>query len=284
MNTQQLTALEQLFDVKQEIDLPLPFELATLYGHLSLPAYAGKAYVMGNFVSTLDGVVALNEAGHNGSGEINGVNHQDHMVMGLLRAIADAIIVGAGTLREARNHRWTAAYIYPSLTDAYQQLRKTLGKSIPPLNVIVTERGNISLDLPLFQTSEVPVLIVTTKQGENRINAQTIPPSVQVLALEGNGPLSARAILEEVTRVRKCEVILTEGGPQLFGTFLAEQCLNELFLTLAPQVAGRDENNERPGIVAGKLFAPEHPVWGKLISIKRGESHLFLRYEFESKA
>jgi hypothetical protein len=53
-------------------------------------------------------------------------------------------------------------------------------------------------------------------------------------------------------------------------------------LPLAPQVAGRDGHIERGGIVAGKIFAPEHPLWGKLLSVKLGGSHLFLRYAFES--
>ena len=66
------------------------------------------------------------------------------------------------------------------------------------------------------------------------------------------------------------------------GDFFAERCLDELFLTLAPQVAGRDNGNERLGVVAGKLFAPDHPMWGTLVSVKRGGSHLFLRYAFES--
>src|SRR5439155_24383118 len=131
---------------------------------------------------------------------------------------------------------------------------------------------------PVFQLAEVPVLIVTTKQGQDRLYAQSIPQSVQIATVESDGPLNARAILLEVTRVRQCVVILTEGGPQLFGDFLVEKCLDELFLTLAPQVAGRDGHIERPGIAAGKIFAPEHPLWGKLISIKRGGSHLFLRY------
>ncbi len=282
MNSHNLTPLEQLFKLEHGNDLPLPPELTTLYGHLSLPARADKPYIIGNFVTTLDGVVALNAPGHNSGVEISGFNQQDHMIMGLLRAIADAIIVGAGTLRVARNHRWTAAYIYPPLTDAYQQLRNSLGKTAPPLNVFVTEHGNISLDLPVFQSSEVPILIVTTKQAQSRIFAQNIPPSVQISTLESTGSLSARAILLEVTHVRQCDVILTEGGPQLFGDFLAEKCLDELFLTLAPQVAGRDGHIERPGLVAGKAFAPEHPLWGKLISIKRSGSHLFLRYAFES--
>ena len=67
------------------------------------------------------------------------------------------------------------------------------------------------------------------------------------------------------------------------GDFFAEQCLDELFLTLAPQIAGRDVHSERPGLVMGKRFAPEHPLWGTLMSVKRGASHLFLRYAFATK-
>jgi hypothetical protein len=62
----------------------------------------------------------------------------------------------------------------------------------------------------------------------------------------------------------------------------AERFLDELFLTLAPQIAGRDRSVERPGLVAGKRFAAEHPLWGTLIGVKRGGSHLFLRYTFET--
>ncbi len=64
------------------------------------------------------------------------------------------------------------------------------------------------------------------------------------------------------------------------GDFLAEGSLDELFLTLSPQVAGRDGTVERPGFVAGKRFAPERPLWGTLAGVKRGGSHLFLRYAF----
>jgi riboflavin biosynthesis pyrimidine reductase len=64
------------------------------------------------------------------------------------------------------------------------------------------------------------------------------------------------------------------------GDFFAEQVLDELFLTMAPQIAGRNGQVERPGLVMGKRFAPEQPLWGTLVSVKRAESHLFLRYAF----
>ena len=97
------------------------------------------------------------------------------------------------------------------------------------------------------------------------------------------GPLRAQAIVQAVCEVRLCQVILVEGGPQLLGDFFAEGLLDVLFLTLAPQIAGRDASTERPGLVEGHRFAPEHPLWGTLVSIKRGGSHLFLRYAFATK-
>ncbi len=60
------------------------------------------------------------------------------------------------------------------------------------------------------------------------------------------------------------------------GGFLAEQLLDELFLTLAPQIAGQDEQSERPALVAGQLFVPERSLWSTLISVKCGGNHLFL--------
>ena len=160
-----LAPLETLYDVERGSDLPLPPELALLYGRLAFPAHPGRPYIIGNFVTTLDGVVSLNEPGHASGGDISGFNQHDRMVMGLLRAIADVVIVGAGTLRVEPQHRWTAEYIYPPLVQEYQLLRTNLGKPEPPLNVIVTARGEIDLDLPVFRSGEVPVLLVTTKRG-----------------------------------------------------------------------------------------------------------------------
>lgn len=281
MNT--ITPLETLFEAQVGTVLPLPPELAVVYGQLRFPVSPNRPYVFANFVSSLDGVVSLEAPGRAGGGDISDNNTHDHMVMGILRAVADAVIVGAGTLRKSPRHVWTAGHIYPPFASLYQQLRHALGKSEPPLNVIVTREGNVNLNQPLFLSGEVPVLLITTMQGEQRLRQHTIPPSTAIVALEqsASGELSARAILEATQRARPADLILTEGGPQLLGTFLAERCLDELFLTLAPQVAGRDDTIARPGLVSGKLFAPEFPLWGSLVSIKRETSHLFLRYRFD---
>jgi hypothetical protein len=64
---------------------------------------------------------------------------------------------------------------------------------------------------------------------------------------------------------------------------LAERCLDELFLTLAPQIAGRAEGTNRPSLVSGKIFAPEDPIWATLVTAKRAGSHLFFRYAFDTQ-
>lgn len=286
MNT--LPPLDSLFEEKDGKELPLPAELAAFYGPLRLPIHSrhsGRPYVLGNFVTTLDGVVSLQAPGQKGGGEISGNNRHDHAIMGLLRAIADAIVVGAGTLRDSPGHRWTPAQVAPAYADAFSQLRITLGKQEMPLSVFVTTSGNISLSMTALQTPGIPVLIVTTAQGAQRIRAQQVPQWVQVAEVEADseGSIDARTILQAVHQLRRCDIILTEGGPLLLGNFLAARVLDELFLTLAPQIAGRDEQTGRPGLVAGQVFAPQHPLWGELVSVKRSESHLFLRYRFATE-
>jgi riboflavin biosynthesis pyrimidine reductase len=223
-----LTPLVSLFDMEHGRDLPLPPDLATLYGRLAFPPHRGRAHVVGNFVTTLDGVVTLNEPGHASGGDISEFNRHDQVVMGLLRAVADAVIVGAGTLGSVPQHRWTAQYIYPLLADVYRQLRISLGKKASPLNVIVTAHGEVDLQLPVFQSGEVPVLLITMTQGAERIRAQPLPPDAELQAIQSTGSVSARAILQAVNRVRQGEMILVEDGPQLLGDFFAERLLAEM--------------------------------------------------------
>jgi len=278
-----LTPLETLFDPAAGDEIPLPPELATLYGPLRFPPREGRPHVIGNFVTTLDGIASLSAPGLPGGGPISGSNPHDRMVMGLLRSVADAVIVGAGTLRSVPRHLWTAEHIYPPLSDSYRRLRIASGKSPTPWNVIVTARGEIDLDLPVFRSGAVKVLVVTNPGGARTIRGRGLPSSVVIGVVEQGGAIGARSILSEVGRLLEGKIFLVEGGPRLMGDFFAEKCLDELFLTLAPQVAGRDGSVERPGFVSGKRFGPEHPLWGTLAGVKRAGSHLFLRYAFTAE-
>jgi riboflavin biosynthesis pyrimidine reductase len=300
-----LAPLETLFEAKRGKSLPLPPRLARLYGRLRMPLERSRPHVISNFVTTLDGVVSLNVKGHASGGDISGSSAQDRMVMGLLRAIADVVIVGAGTLNVDRRHVWTAERICPGLADDYRRLRALLGKPAPPLNVIVSGSGRVDLGLPVFASGEAQALIVTTTAGAKRLRKQRAPESVEICAVRqsasatrggasatgggasatggGTGAIRSSSILEQVCRrfqVGSGKLILVEGGPQLLGAFYSEHALDEQFLTLAPQIAGRDVGDQRLSLVMGRTFAPRRPLWGTLSDLRRGSRHLFLRYSF----
>ncbi len=276
----ELTPLETLYAAQRGRVVKLPRAIADLYGALYLSSPRGRPLVISNFVSTLDGVISLAERGHETAGAISGFSPHDRMVMGVLRALADVVIVGAGTLRVEPAHVWTAEHIFPELKDAFAELRRTLRKREQPLNVVVSASGKLDLKARVFAAGEVPALVVTTRDGANRLRRRRVPDSVQIAVTRGTHAIHAQTILHEVVKRRASKIILVEGGPQLLGDFFAEQCLDEQFLTLAPQIAGRDDEHQRPSLIMGKTFAPRHPVWGELLSVKRGDSHLFVRYKF----
>ena len=276
-----LASLQTLFEATRGKMLPLPPKLARIYGCLRMPLPHSRPYVFSNFVTTLDGVVSLNAKGHASGADISGFSAQDRMVMGLLRAIADVVIVGSGTLGADRRHVWTAEAIFPELANEYRQLSQALGKRGAPLNVIISGSGEIDLRLPVFASGKVPALIVTTTAGARRIRKQGAPDPVEIRAIRrGASAIPASAILDEVCRVSPGKLILVEGGPRLLGDFYAEHLVDEQFLTLAPQIAGRDAGDGRLSLVMGRAFAPRDALWGTLIDVRRGSSHLFLRYSF----
>lgn len=92
--------------------------------------------------------------------------------------------------------------------------------------------------------------------------------------------MTAQEIVDAIHTRRELDLVLVEAGPRLIGDFLAEHVLPELFLTDAPQIAGRARSLERPGFVVDKLFAPQDPLWGELTEVRRAQRHLFLRYAF----
>ncbi len=277
----QLPPLETLFDASAGVDMALDGELARLYGALRFPVPRGRPWVIGNFVATLDGVTVLGDPAHEGGGAISGFNKHDRMVMGLLRAVSDAIVVGAGTLRAEPRHLWTPEGIYGDLAAEYAALRRRLGLAASPLNVFVTASGDIDLSLPVFSSAKVDALIVTTASGERTLRRQTVRQGVAVVGVP-DARVSAAAVIAAIERAQPARLILVEGGPRLMADFFAERRLDEMFLTIAPQVAGRDEGVVRSGFVEGRLFLPHDPRWGKLVSVKRAESHLLLRYDFSA--
>jgi len=274
-----LSPLTVLFDEAPGDDIPLPPPLRNIYGRLSMPPSGMRPYLFANFVQSLDGVVTL-DAGTSAGRSISGANQHDRFVMGLLRSLADAVIVGAGTLRSVPNHRWTPAHIYPDLATEFAALRRALGKQPAPLNVIVTASGDLG-EAGILRQDEVPVLVVTTAQGAGPLVPTT--SAVQVVVASQGDEITPEEVLSAVASAIPGRLFLFEAGPTLMGRFLAERLIDELFLTVAPQIAGRDDAGARPGLAAGRTFAPDHPVWARLVSVRRADGHLFLRYVLPSR-
>jgi riboflavin biosynthesis pyrimidine reductase len=261
--------------------LPLSARLTRLIGPFRLPKAGATPYIFSNFVTTLDGVVSLHTRGHAAGGDISGFNLQDRMVMGLLRAVADVVMVGSGTLAADSHTLWTPEAICPELAPEFDHLRLALGKPGPPLNVIVSGSGSLDLRLPVFCSGRVRVMIVTTIAGAKRLAKQRVPGCVEIRAIGRSGAqIPARAICGEVCKLRGAKRVLVEGGPRLLADFFEQRLVTEQFLTLAPQIAGRTTGDGRPGLVMEKVFAPRNPLWGTLTDVRQGESHLFLRYSF----
>jgi riboflavin biosynthesis pyrimidine reductase len=126
----------------------------------------------------------------------------------------------------------------------------------------------------------MPAMIVTTTAGAKRLRRQNVPAPVVIRAVRGGNAIRAKSILDQVRRVNAGKLILVEGGPRLLGDFFGDHLLDEQFLTLAPQIAGREVDDRRLSLVMGRTFAPRSPLWGRLIDLRRGNSHLYLRYSF----
>jgi riboflavin biosynthesis pyrimidine reductase len=280
---QPFAALRTLLETTRGRALPLPPKLSRRYGEIRLPVPPSGLLVFSNFVSTLDGVVSLQVKGHSGGGDISGFNGQDRMVMGLLRAVADAVIVGSGTLAADPEHLWTPQAICPELGDDFRRLANAMAKPPAALNVIVSAEGTVNLRLPVFTSGKVAAMIITTVPGAKRLCRQRVPDTVQIDAIQGrSGEISAAEILRAVARAIPGKRILVEGGPRLLATFYKERLVNEQFLSLAPQLAGREMGDARMSLVMGKTFAPRDPLWGRLTDVRQGSRLLFLRYSFKA--
>jgi riboflavin biosynthesis pyrimidine reductase len=270
-----LTPFEVLSDDAVGSPVPLPERLSELYGCLRLNQAGASTRIISNFVSTIDGVVALNDDGTSGGGEISGFNRHDRALMGLLRSVSDAVVVGAGTLRAAPRHVWNAATAFPELNEEYCELRRRLGKADEPLNVIVTASGKLDPAYPVFNSDLVQTLIVTTPDGASELKRRGLSPRVMVDS-EGGEYVSARHVMSAIGCRTHTPMILVEGGPLLMAAFVKEALIDELFLTIAPWIAGRNETALRPGLVAGAIFDLE--TFARLLSVRAAADHLFLRY------
>jgi riboflavin biosynthesis pyrimidine reductase len=260
----------------------MPAALESRYGgRLEVPIRPDRPTLIANFVSTLDGVVALGSGDLSGGSVISGAHEPDRFGMAVLRAIADVVVVGAGTLRESRKQRWTAEHLQPALAPAFREWREAMGLAPQPTTVVVTSRGDIPTQHPGLTNPDVPVVIATSAEGAARLATHQLARHVALEEIGttetpgGGQRIGGQAIVDLVSSL-DAHLVLCEGGPHLLGELLAADVVDELFLTLAPQLVGRDDP-ARLGLVEG-LALPAGARWLELAAVRRSTSHLFLRY------
>ncbi len=218
-----------------------------------------RPYLVLNMVSTIDGRATLGGR----SGPIG--NSADRELFHALRGTVDAVMAGAGTVRVER---------YRALVrdEARRRRRRERGLAEEPLACIVSGRLALPPDIPLLCDPGARVVILTSSAASLREGASTI----EYIRTGHDGQLDLAAGLVELRQRFGVRTLLCEGGPHLNAQLLAAGVVDELFLSLAPKLAGGDTASEVLRILSGADLDP--PVELELIALLESDSHLFLRY------
>lgn len=223
-----------------------------------LAAYAfpaGSFWLRMNFISSLDGA-ATSDGRSAGLGD-----DADHRVFDLLRRPADAVLVGAGTVR-------AEGYAAMRLGEEAVAWRIAHGLAPHPVFVLVTRSLALDPASPIFTDALVRPIIYTVAAAPS---SRRLPLMEVADVVDAGGseldPLQVRRDLA----ARGLNHVQGEGGPSLFGTFVTAGAVDELCLTMAPKVvagdAGRIAHSNNPAVTAMTLE-----------SVLRAGDELFLRY------
>jgi riboflavin biosynthesis pyrimidine reductase len=267
MSRQTAKPLDLLFEPDGLPRFDLPAELATLY-----PGTLGfdEPRLFANFVATADGVVAIPSVPQSNR-LIAAGSAADRFVMGLLRACADVVVVGSGTMLASPGGQWTASQAFPAAAEGFAELRRRLGRPPEVEAAVLSASGSVNPEHPVFARGG---LVITTYEGADFLRGRL--PAEQVEAL-GPGPYLDVTAAINVLRRRGHELILSEGGPRVFGSLLAAGLVDELFLTVSPLMTGRLAADERLALVEETDLLPDGlPM--HVLGVRRDGDHLFLRY------
>jgi riboflavin biosynthesis pyrimidine reductase len=213
-----------------------------------------RPYLFMNFVESADG-----RATREGSSRELGSDADLGMLLAL-RTVADAVLVGTGTIRVEGYGRLCG--------EERRARRAAAGQAPDPPLVIFSRRFDVPWDASLFEAAEQPVLIYTAAGGE----VPDVAAPVEVVLLE---PYTSAAALADLRR-RGVRALLSEGGPTLFRGLMADGLVDELFLTLSPELVGGEERRLIPG-------PPLDPVITLSLQwVLQAEGELFLRYRLSS--
>jgi riboflavin-specific deaminase-like protein len=236
--------------VPEEAETTVAEQLAGL--DLNPLARPDRPYLVLNFATTLDGRAAIDGR----SGPIGG--ETDTEMLQRLRTRVDAVMIGAGTMRAERYGRMVSD---PDLR-AY---RESAGLAHDPLAVIVSNRMELPWEAGLFTAGAGEVVIFTASEQE--------PPETETLVTAVRHPegVELDRALGWLLRERGIRSVLCEGGPTLHGRLREGGLADELFLTIAPKIAG----GEGPRVLEGALPDVDRVELAWLLA---SHDELFARY------
>lgn len=272
-NDASLEPFDVLFEADSLPTVALPAELRRLHGG-DLGFCEPRLY--SNFVTTLDGVVAIPGIPQSNS-VIAAGSAADRFLMGLLRAFADVVLIGSGTLRSSPRGTWRPEKVFPPAAEAFAELRRLRGRPEAPEVAVLSGHGSIDPAHPVLASR---VVVLTSHRGAARLEGE-LPGSAEILPLGEGTTTDGRAVVEALHE-RGHRLILSEAGPHTFGGLLAAGVVDELFLTLSPLLAGDAGEGSRYRLVEAEDLNPL--LRGRSLSVRRHEDHLFLRYELTQAA
>lgn len=192
-------------------------------------------------------------------------SREDRLLMDVLRARNDAVIVGSTTVRL---DGWAIRVRDKSVRE------KRIDKGLPPhpLNIVLSNRLDLSVDCQFFTHRATQKLIVTSRQApESRVRRFEEYGEVWVAPARQIRPA---AVLGELHR-RGLKSILLEGGGELNFSFFEERLVDEIYITITPRILG---GREAPTPVDGRGFLANAQTRLDLVSSRRRGDEVFLKY------
>ena len=281
---------EILFDHGEESPIEHPAYAA--YGKLGFPAPPReRPWICSNFVQSLDGIVSFK--GKHAAGSDISQSEEDRWLMDLLRAHADAVLLGVNTLiDETQLGNRARGPVFRIMDEQVRLLRRELGRK-REINVIVT--GSASLDLSAYRVFDgefVDAVIVTTRSGAERLAKRPSHPHVRIIVAGEDKFVDLGAAVAALRVQLGIEYLLCEGGPTLYGYMSRAGLMDEKFLTISPVEVGQlvpreqepslaDQHSPspyRPTTFNAPGFVKESAPWWKWVSCRKVGEHQFCRY------
>lgn len=263
------------------------------YGRLGFPEpHADRPWTWANFVQSIDGVASFK--GRHASGADISQSREDRWLMDLLRAHADAIIMGVNTLTE-ETLSWPQLNggrgpVYRIEDPVVRDLRAKLGRG-PEMVIFVTASAMIDPGAyRVFDGDAMQAFILTTAAGARRLNATA--PHVQAIVAGEDRTIDLPFAVRWLHTEMSIRYLLCEGGPTLYGSMARARLIDEKFVTVSPVEIGLIAPPEQPLTPSGSgsplnlrpttFMAPgftagEAP-WYRWMSCHRVGDHQFNRY------